>query len=54
VPGGAQGILLVAPAGVSISRGAEEPHRASPDPYRRDPYYDADAGVTPLFRSMGA
>lgn len=50
----AQGILLVAPAGVSISRGAEEPHRASADPYRRDPYYDADPDVTPLFRSMSA
>lgn len=44
----AQGIILVAPAGVSVSRGSD-------DGSRRDSYHGGmDADVTPLFRSMSA
>ena len=49
----AQGILLVAPAGVSVSRGSSGEDHGRRD--TRDAYYDAmDADVTPLFRSMSA
>jgi cell division inhibitor SepF len=46
----AQGIILIAPAGVSVSRGSSDDLGG-----RRDAYHDAmDADVTPLFRSMTA
>lgn len=45
----AQGILLIAPAGVSVSRGSSD------EGSRRDAYHGSmDADVTPLFRSMSA
>ncbi len=48
----AQGILLIAPREVSVSRGEASPGNST---HRRDSYYDAmDAEVTPLFRSMSA
>ena len=48
----AQGIILIAPPGVSVSRGDVQSHAPTA---RRDSYYDAmDADVTPLFRSMSA
>lgn len=53
----AQGIILIAPPGVSVSRGDAAAHdtRRTADPHRHESYYDAmDADVTPLFRSMSA
>lgn len=52
----AQGIILIAPPGVSVSRGdAEAGARRTGDHHRHESYYDAmDADVTPLFRSMSA
>lgn len=53
----AQGIILIAPAGVSVSRGSadESGGRMPSHRERHDSYYDAmDADVTPLFRSMTA
>lgn len=48
----AQGIVFVAPHGVTVSRGELQAHASSP---ARGSYYDAmDADVTPLFRSMSA
>jgi cell division inhibitor SepF len=45
----AQAIILIAPPGVSVSRGSSEPAG------RRDAYHDPmDADVMPLFRSMSA
>lgn len=48
----AQGIVFVAPEGVTVSRGEVQSQAPTG---RRDSYYDAmDADVTPLFRSMSA
>ena len=48
----AQGIVFVAPYGITVSRGEAQSHAPSS---RRESYYDAmDADVTPLFRSMSA
>ena len=48
----AQGIVFVAPHGVTVSRGEVQSHAPSS---HRESYYDAmDADVTPLFRSMSA
>jgi FtsZ-interacting cell division protein YlmF len=53
----AQGIILIAPPGVNVSRGDSAVSGAprTADPHRHESYYDAmDADVTPLFRSMSA
>lgn len=53
----AQGIILIAPPGVSVSRGdgaSSDTHRTAHPPRHGSYYDDMDADVTPLFRSMSA